>query len=97
MHGRPSPRPEPAPPVPHPREDEVARLSDRYFLRTKETVAKFGDVDVTYAIFMRRPVIFCPRLVVDWLEAIAAARGTRFNIELKHAEGDWVGAGDALM
>jgi nicotinate phosphoribosyltransferase len=97
MPGRPSPRPEPGAPAPHPREDEVARLSDRYFLRSKETVRRFGDKEVTYAVFMRRPVIFCPRLAVEWLEGIAAARGVRFRIELKHEEGAWVGAGDPLM
>ena len=82
---------------PRPREDEVARLSDRYFLRTKETVARFGDKPVTYAVFMRRPVVSCTRLAVQWLEAMAAARGTRFTIELKHQEGEWVGAGDPLL
>jgi len=97
MPGRPSPRPEPAASAVRPEEPEVAGLTDRYFVRTKQTVGRFGDVDVTYAIFMRRPVVFCPRLAVEWLETIAAARGVTFRIELKHREGEWVGAGDPLM
>jgi nicotinate phosphoribosyltransferase len=76
--------------------DDVARLTDAYFRRTKEIVQRFGDVAATYAIFMRRPVIFTPRLMVEFLEEAAAARGTGFQIELQHAEGDWVGAGEPL-
>jgi len=35
----------------------IADWTDQYFLRTKATVAHFGDVKVTYAVFMRRPVV----------------------------------------
>ena len=31
-------------------------------------VARFGDKRVTYAVFLRRPVICAPRLMVDWLD-----------------------------
>jgi nicotinate phosphoribosyltransferase len=80
-----------------PAADAVASFTDKYFLKTQEVVRRFGDADVTYAIFMRRPVIFTPKLAVDWLEEMAAARGTRFAIDLRFAEGDWVGAGEPLM
>ena len=80
-------------PAPH----EVASLTDKYFLKTREVVRQFGDCDVTYAVFMRRPVVFTPRLAVDWLLEMAAARETEFEIELCYAEGDWVGAGEPLM
>src|SRR5215469_14168267 len=83
--------------VPTPRPGEVERLSDKYFLKTKAVVERFGDVTVTYAVFMRRPVIFTPRLAVNWLNAIAGARGARFEIDLCHQEGAWVGAGEPLM
>ena len=46
---------------------------------------------------MRRPVICTPRLMVDFLEAMAAARGTSFDIELNYDEGDWVGAGEPML
>lgn len=77
--------------------EEIAAWTDTYFLRTKQTVGRFGDKTVCYAVFMRRPVIFTPRLMVDWLETVAAARGVRFDIELMYAEGDWVGAGEPLL
>ncbi len=80
-----------------PREDEVARYTDAYFRKTKATVGKFGDVAVTYAVFMRRPVVCCPRLAIDWIEMIGRARGITFDIELRHKEGEWVGAGEPLL
>ncbi len=77
--------------------DDVARLTDHYFLRTKAIVERYGDCRVTYAVFMRRPVLFTPRLAVQWLERIAAERATRFDIRLNYEEGAWVGAGEPLM
>ena len=50
-----------------PSEDRIADWTDTYFLRTKGVVGRFGDKRVTYAVFMRRPVIAAPRLAVDWL------------------------------
>jgi len=75
---------------------DIAARTDSYFNRTRKIVARFGDRRVTYAVFMRRPVIAAPRLMVDWLEAVAAARGVKFTVELRYAEGEWVGAGDPL-
>ena len=77
--------------------DTVPRLTDAYFLRTKAIVEKFGDKRVTYAVFMRRPVVFAPRLALGFLDREAAARGTRFEIEALHQEGDWVGAGEPML
>jgi len=75
----------------------VTDWTDAYFNRTKATVARFGDVPVTYAVFMRRPVVTAPRLAIDWLTEIGRERGVEFNIELCHEEGKWVGAGEPLM
>ncbi|WP_270934064.1 nicotinate phosphoribosyltransferase [Falsiroseomonas oryzae] len=75
----------------------IAARTDSYFNRTKAIVQRFGDCRVTYAVFLRRPVISAPRLAVDWLETVAKARGTAFDIELMHEEGAWVGAGDPLF
>jgi nicotinate phosphoribosyltransferase len=80
-----------------PAPDEIARLTDHYFNKSKAVARHFGDVQVTYAVFMRRPVISAPRLAVDWLLAIAAARNATFDIDMRHEEGVWVGAGDPLM
>ena len=52
---------------------------------------------MTYAVFMRRPVIFTPKLVVEGLEKASAQRGASFDIDLCYKEGDWVGAGDPLL
>ncbi|HZL60568.1 MAG TPA: nicotinate phosphoribosyltransferase, partial [Stellaceae bacterium] len=74
----------------------MTRLTDAYFTKTKEIVRKFGDKRATYAVFLRRPVIATPKLMVDFLEATARARGTTFDIELNHQEGEWVGAGEPM-
>lgn len=76
---------------------EIARVTDRYFDKTREIIGRFGDKRVTYAIFMRRPVCFAPRLMTSWLDEVAAARGTGFEIETRYKEGDWVGAGEPLI
>ena len=75
----------------------VAAWTDTYFKRTKRIVEAFGDCQVTYALFMRRPVICAPRLVIEWLEDMAAQRGFRVEIELRYPEGKWVGAGEPIL
>ncbi len=80
-----------------PAADDVQAWTDSYFNRTKAVVARFGDCRVTYAVFLRRPVISAPRLAIAWLQEIAASRGTTFDIEVMHQEGDWVGAGDPIF
>ena len=75
---------------------DIAARTDAYFNRTKAIVARHGDCRVTYAFFLRRPVISAPRLMLDWLAAVAAARATAFDIECTHPEGAWVGAGEPL-
>ncbi len=80
-----------------PTPDHIDRLTDRYFSKTRETVGRFGDVTVTYAVFMRRPVRFAPRLMVEWLASVAEARDVSFDIELCFDEGAWVGAGEPLV
>jgi nicotinate phosphoribosyltransferase len=88
----------PAPaPAPHPANGEIRGLTDQYFVKTKETVERFGDKRVTYAVFMRRPIICAPRLAIEWIRGIAAARGTTIDIDLRHPEGDWVGAGEPIL
>jgi nicotinate phosphoribosyltransferase len=76
---------------------DVERWTDRYFLKTKEAIGRFGDKIVCYAIFMRRPVIFTPRLMVRWLEEVLSARRIDIRIDLNYREGDWVGAGEPLI
>src|SRR5438034_2519149 len=75
----------------------LAAQTDSYFLKTKAIVGHFGDRPATYAVFMRRPVICAPRFAVGLLECAAAERGEKFDIELAHPEGAWVGAGDPIL
>ncbi|MCE2565890.1 nicotinate phosphoribosyltransferase [Komagataeibacter sp. FNDCF1] len=76
--------------------DVIAARTDAYFNRTRAIVEHFGDRKVTYAIFLRRPVVSAPRLMVDWLHAVAAERGITIECDLMFPEGTWVGAGEPL-
>jgi nicotinate phosphoribosyltransferase len=78
-------------------DSDIAARTDSYFNRTRGIVEKFGDARVTYAVFLRRPVVCAPRLAVEFLQSVSLARGTPFELDLKYAEGEWVGAGDPLL
>jgi nicotinate phosphoribosyltransferase len=84
-------------PGPAPLEAALAAHTDSYFLKTKAIVERFGDRRATYAVFMRRPVISTPRLAIEFLEAMAASRGVKFEIELNHPEATLVGAGQPIL
>lgn len=75
----------------------VSAWTDQYFNRSKGIVQRFGDKRVTYAVFMRRPVVSAPRLMIEWLKDMAAQRDTAFEVELLYPEGKWVGAGEPMM
>lgn len=79
-----------------PRDGEVSRWTDTYLNRTRKAVASFGDCQVTYAVFMRRPVVSAPRLMTDWLHSIARTRGVTISIDLEYEEGRWIGAGEPI-
>ena len=77
--------------------EDIDARTDAYFNRTRQIIAKFGDKRVTYAVFLRRPVISAPRLMVEWLRAVAAEQGFDIEIDVTHPEGSWVGAGEPLV
>ncbi len=80
--------------------DELATIpgrTDAYFLRTKEMVGRMGDATVTYVVFMRRPVLFTPKLAIEWLTEVCRARGVDVQIEATRGEGEWVGAGEPMF
>ena len=81
----------------HPENGEISRYTDHYFNRSKQVIGKFGDCRVTYAIFMRRPVVFAPRLALEWLEETGRARNTAVELDMRYREGKWVGAGEPMM
>ncbi|MBS0559016.1 MAG: nicotinate phosphoribosyltransferase [Proteobacteria bacterium] len=76
---------------------DIAARTDTYFNRTRQIVRQFGDKRVTYAVFLRRPVISAPRLMIEWLRAVAEIRRTEIGIDLIHPEGAWVGAGEPIV
>ncbi len=76
---------------------DIAARTDSYFNRTKRIVAAYGDKIVTYAIFLRRPVICAPSLMLDWLKTAADMRQTTVDVDLIYQEGDWVGAGEPIV
>ena len=78
-------------------ERDVASRADAYFNRTREVIERYGDCRVTYAMFLRRPVISAPGLMLDWLADVARERGTRFDMDVVHKEGHWVGAGEPIV
>ncbi len=84
-------------PHPSPVIEDIDNRTDAYFNRTREVIGRFGDKRVTYAFFLRRPVISAPRLMLDWLTEVAALRGTRFEFDQAHPEGTWVGAGEPVV
>ncbi|MGB1473553.1 MAG: nicotinate phosphoribosyltransferase [Candidatus Puniceispirillaceae bacterium] len=71
--------------------------TDSYFNLARKIVRDHGDKQVTYAVFMRRPVTLAPKLAINWLEAMADSRKAEIKIELLHKEGAWVGAGEPLL
>ena len=70
------------------------QLTDKYFTNTRLVVEANGDAEVTYAVFMRRPVISAPRFAIDWIRSV---RGNDVTIEVMHQEGAAVGAGDPIF
>lgn len=78
-------------------DDHINRWTDCYFKHSKAIVERFGDQRVTYAIFIRRPVISAPRLALEWLSEVSKQRGCEFQVQLLYPEGSWVGAGEPIL
>jgi nicotinate phosphoribosyltransferase len=80
-----------------PNPNQLASVTDTYFLRTRDIVSSYGDTEVTYAIFMRRPVLSAVNPAIDWLQAIVKERKGSVNIKRCFKEGDDVGAGEPMI
>ncbi|GBQ97950.1 nicotinate phosphoribosyltransferase [Asaia lannensis] len=78
-------------------QSEIAARTDAYFNRTQAIVSRFGECKVTYALFIRRPVIAAQGLMVKWLENVAREQGFEVAIDVISPEGSWVGAGEPLL
>ena len=79
-----------------PNPERQPRLTDTYFKKTREIILKTGDVKVTYAVFMRRPVTYAGGLAVRWLKAMAKHRKVEIIVQENHLEGAWIGAGEPI-
>ena len=77
-------------------EDHVPH-TDSYFLRTREIIKVNGDAKVTYAVFMRRPVTYAPKLALDWIKEVTKSRKKVIEIKENFKEGSWVGAGEPMF
>ena len=60
---------------------DLSSITDSYFTKSKSIVSKFGDTEVTYAIFMRRPVLSALNPALKWLENILKDRNCKINIK----------------
>ncbi len=76
---------------------EVGRYTDKYFTKTRAIIERFGDCEVTYAVFMRRPVLCASRLALDWLKSVAKERDAKIEVTKRFKEGGWVGAGEPML
>jgi len=54
--------------------DFIKSYTDNYFLKSKQIIKKYGDLDITYAVFIRRPGIVALKLAIDWIKAVAKER-----------------------
>ena len=57
------------------------KYTDSYFNLTRKILQEHGDAEVTYAVFMRRPVTLAPKLAIDWLLEVSAERGVSIKID----------------
>ena len=76
--------------------EDLPSITDSYFTKSKSIVSKFGDTEVTYAIFMRRPVLSALNPALKWLDAILKERNCKINVKRFFKEGEYVGAGEPL-
>jgi nicotinate phosphoribosyltransferase len=77
--------------------EKINSQTDNYFLKTKKIISKFGDKQVTYAIFLRRPGILAIKMAVDWIEFVASKRKIKIILKSPYKEGDWFGAGEPIL
>ena len=76
--------------------EDLPSITDSYFTKSKSIVSKFGDTEVTYAIFMRRPVLSALNPALKWLDNILKDRNCKINVKRFFEEGEYVGAGEPL-
>ncbi len=76
--------------------EDVTAYTDKYFTKAMQILGD-SDVEVTYAVFMRRPVRYAVGLALQWLRRICNVKGINIKIKENYKTGDWVGAGEPLF
>lgn len=71
--------------------------TDAYFTKSRKVIENKGDCSVTYAVFMRRPVIVAVKLALDWLEEQCRLINSKVTIKRHFQDGDWAGGGEVLF
>ena len=79
------------------KKDFIKSYTDNYFLKSKQIIKKYGDVDVTYAVFIRRPGIVALKLATDWIKSIAKERKIKIQTHTPFKEGEYFGAGEPIL
>jgi len=79
------------------KKDFIKSYTDNYFLKSKQIIKKYGDVDVTYAVFIRRPGIVALKLAIDWIKSVAKERKIRIQTNTPFKEGEYFGAGEPIL
>jgi nicotinate phosphoribosyltransferase len=72
-------------------------ICDKYFIKTKDIINKFGDKKVIYGVFIRRPAIYAVKFAIDFLNEIAKKNKFEIKIHENFKEGDKTGAGEVLF
>ncbi len=77
--------------------EDIALYTDKYFVKTRVIIEKCGDCRVTYAVFMRRKVLYAGRPAIQWLETVCHNRGVAVDVESHFAEGDLVQENEVMF
>ena len=75
----------------------INNFTDNYFLKTKKIIQKYGDIKVTYAVFIRRPGVIALKLAINWIKQISKDRGIKVSTSSPFKEGDHFGAGEPIL
>ena len=79
------------------KKDFIKSYTDNYFLKSKQIIKKYGDVDVSYAVFIRRPGIIALKLAIDWIKSVAKDRKIKIKTITPFKEGEYFGAGEPIL
>ena len=69
----------------------VKDWTDKYFTRTADIIDRYGDAEVIYAVFIRRPCVMACDIAIDWI------RDQGHEVIPAFERGAQVGAGDPLF